>query len=58
MPIASEGQDVPFGVLIVGCNTRLPYDGDYATWIEVLRSGVSNGYATAVARASEIQRVE
>jgi signal transduction histidine kinase len=40
------------------CNPRRPFDEDYATWVDVLQSSLSNGWEATKARGEEIMRAE
>ncbi|KAJ1307038.1 hypothetical protein OPQ81_008017 [Rhizoctonia solani] len=43
LPIStSSTSSIPHALLVVGLNTRRPYDADYAAWLESLSAGVSN----------------
>lgn len=58
IPLSSEGDLAPLGVVILGLNTRRNFDADYSTWIDVLRSAMSSYLTGAVAREEEVKRSE
>jgi signal transduction histidine kinase/CheY-like chemotaxis protein len=51
LPIAKPGQDRPAGILVVGLSPRLPLDGDYRSFLDL----VAGQTATAVSSARVIQ---
>ncbi|TDL18928.1 hypothetical protein BD410DRAFT_792720 [Rickenella mellea] len=58
IPIAADDADVPGAVLILGLNSRRPYDDDYASWIDLTRVSL-NALLTAVkGRESDALRAE
>ncbi|KAL5528950.1 hypothetical protein ACEPAG_4924 [Sanghuangporus baumii] len=58
IPICVEDTDVPGAMLILGLNSRRPYDADYANWIDLFRLAM-NAMLTAVkGREADLIRAE
>ncbi|MDB5104801.1 MAG: hypothetical protein JWP91_2490 [Fibrobacteres bacterium] len=51
LPISKPGQERPAGILVVGLSPRLPLDGDYRSFLDL----VAGQTATAVSNARAIQ---
>ncbi|KAG8820403.1 hypothetical protein FRC17_010162, partial [Serendipita sp. 399] len=58
IPISSEGNAKPLGVLIAGLNTRRNFDADYNKWVDVMRSSMSSLLTASIAREDEVKRAE
>lgn len=60
IPIISEekSDDIPAMVMIVGLNSRRPYDGDYATWIDVMRVSLGTMLTSVMVKEAEHKRAE
>ncbi|KAG8934383.1 hypothetical protein FRC01_003340 [Tulasnella sp. 417] len=58
MPIAAEGDEVPIGVMVLGVNTRRPYDAEYQTWIELLHMTLSSTLTATLGREAELKKAE
>ncbi|KAL5490593.1 hypothetical protein ACEPAI_5427 [Sanghuangporus weigelae] len=58
IPICVEDADVPGAMLVLGLNSRRPYDADYANWIDLFRLTM-NAMLTAVkGREADLIRAE
>ncbi|KAL5533412.1 hypothetical protein ACEPAF_5188 [Sanghuangporus sanghuang] len=58
IPICVEDADVPGAMLVLGLNSRRPYDADYANWIDLFRLAM-NAMLTAVkGREADLIRAE
>lgn len=58
IPIVVEEADIPVAVLVMGLNSRRPYDEDYANWIDLFRVSM-NAMLTAVkGREADLIRAE
>ncbi|KAG8900968.1 hypothetical protein FRB99_005658 [Tulasnella sp. 403] len=58
IPIAAEGDDVPVAVMIVGLNTRRPYDEEHRNWIDLLHMTLNSTLTAALGREAEVRKVE
>jgi signal transduction histidine kinase len=60
IPIMSEdlGQDFPTVILIIGLNSRRPYDEDYATWFDVMRVSLGALFTSVMSKEAEHKRAE
>lgn len=58
IPIVVDDTDIPAAVLVMGLNSRRPYDDDYASWIDLFRLSL-NALLTAVkGREADLIRAE
>lgn len=58
IPLSSDADSSPLGVLIMGLNTRRTYDQEYARWVDVTRSTLCAMLTATKAREEEAQRLE
>ncbi|OCF34679.1 hypothetical protein I316_03722 [Kwoniella heveanensis BCC8398] len=59
VPICSEGSmDVPDAVMIMGLNVRRPFDAEYDSWLNAVRSQLVSSLAQAKASESEAMVAE
>lgn len=58
IPLSSDADSSPLGVLIMGLNTRRTYDQEYARWVDVTRSTLCAVLTATKAREEEVQRLE
>ncbi len=56
IPISAEGHELDQAVLMLGANTRAPYNQEYASWIDVVRMTLSSALTAVLSREAEIQR--
>ncbi|KAF8324461.1 uncharacterized protein EI90DRAFT_3129926 [Cantharellus anzutake] len=56
IPISAEGRELDQAVLILGVNTRAPYNREYASWIDVVRMTLSSALTAVLSREAETQR--
>ncbi|ELU37252.1 HisKA domain-containing protein [Rhizoctonia solani AG-1 IA] len=53
-----HGRTLPYGVLLLGINTRRAYDADYASWLESLGSALSNQLTAVLQREADMKMME
>ncbi|KAG9051349.1 hypothetical protein FS837_008444 [Tulasnella sp. UAMH 9824] len=58
MPIAVDGDDVPIAVIVLGVNTRRPYDEEYQTWIDLLHMTLNSTLTATLGREAELKKAE
>ncbi|KAG8934382.1 hypothetical protein FRC01_003339 [Tulasnella sp. 417] len=58
MPIAAEGDEVPIAVMVLGVNTRRPYDEEYQTWIDLLHMALNSTLTATLGREAELKKAE
>jgi len=58
IPLSSDADASPLGVLIMGLNTRRTYDQEYSRWVDVTRSTLCAMLTATKAREEEAQRLE
>lgn len=58
VPLSSEAETTPLGVVILGLNTRTLYGAEYSKWIDITRFSLSALLTAVIAREEEIQRSE
>ncbi|KAG8829690.1 hypothetical protein FRC17_006185, partial [Serendipita sp. 399] len=58
MTLSSDSDAKPLGVIILGLNTRRPFDADYSKWIDVLRSSLGSYMTGCISREEEVKRAE
>ena len=58
IPIGSEDSDWPNCILILGLNTRRPYDKEYNNWIELLHLSLNSLLTAVKGREADITRAE
>ena len=58
IPLSSDADSSPLGVLIMGLNTRRTYDQEYSRWVDVTRSTLCAMLTATKAREEEAQRLE
>lgn len=58
IPLSSDADSSPLGVLIMGLNTRRTYDQEYTRWVDVTRSTLCAMLTATKAREEEAQRLE
>ena len=58
IPLSSDADSSPLGVLIMGLNTRRTYDQEYSRWVDVTRSTLCAMLTATKAREDEAQRLE
>ncbi|KAG8979497.1 hypothetical protein FRC05_008486 [Tulasnella sp. 425] len=58
MPIAAEGDEVPIAVVVLGVNTRRPYDKEYQTWIDLLHMTLNSTLTATLSREAELKKAE
>ncbi|KAG8895148.1 hypothetical protein FRC00_007899 [Tulasnella sp. 408] len=66
MPIAAEGDEVPIAVMVLGVNTRRPYDEviltkwpkEYQTWIDLLHMTLNSTLTATLGREAELKKAE
>ncbi|KAI5119585.1 hypothetical protein M0805_006470 [Coniferiporia weirii] len=58
IPIVVDDTDIPAAMLVLGLNSRRPYDEDYASWVDLFRLSL-NALLTAVkGREADLIRAE
>lgn len=58
IPITTDDADLPVAVLILGLNSRRPYDEDYEAWIELTRLALNSLLTAVKGRESDLKRAE
>ncbi|ORY23447.1 hypothetical protein BCR39DRAFT_349936 [Naematelia encephala] len=59
VPICSESTlDIPQAVLVLGLNVRRPFDGEYDSWVHVIRSQLASSLVSVKASEEESKRQE
>ncbi|KAG8997175.1 hypothetical protein FRB93_000461 [Tulasnella sp. JGI-2019a] len=58
IPLATEGEEVPAAVIIIGLNTRRPYDKEQRTWIDLISFSLSSTLTAALGRETEVKKTE
>jgi hypothetical protein len=58
IPLSSDADSSPLGVLIMGLNTRRTYDQEYSRWMDVTRSTLCAMLTATKAREEEAMRLE
>ncbi|KAG8887410.1 hypothetical protein FRB98_009674 [Tulasnella sp. 332] len=58
IPVATDDDEVPAAVMIIGLNTRRPYDTEQRTWISLLRVSLSYTLTAALGREAEVKKAE
>ncbi|KAF8749105.1 His Kinase A (phosphoacceptor) domain [Rhizoctonia solani] len=53
-----NGRLLPYAVLLVGLNTRRPYDADYASWLEGMAANLSNQLTVVLQREADMKLIE
>ena len=56
IPVSAEGHELDQAVLVLGANTRAPYNREYASWIDVVRMTLSSALTAVLSREAETQR--
>ena len=49
---------LPHAVMLLGLNTRRPYDADYAAWLESVGAGLSNQLTVVLQREADTRMIE
>jgi hypothetical protein len=55
---SAHGRTLPYGVLVLGINTRRAYDADYASWLESVGSVLSNQLTAVLQREADMRMME
>ncbi|KAG8992908.1 hypothetical protein FRB90_000870, partial [Tulasnella sp. 427] len=58
MPIAAEGDEVPIAIMVLGVNTRRPYDKEYQTWIDLVHMTLNSTLTATLGREAELKKAE
>jgi len=58
IPLSSDADSSPLGVLIMGLNTRRTYDQEYSRWVDLTRSTLCAMLTATKAREEEARRLE
>ncbi len=58
VPLLGQGEDRPFGAMVVGLNPYRPFDGDYRSFLQLLGGQIASGLASAQAYEAAQQRAE
>lgn len=58
IPITAEGDAGDAAVLIMGINSRRPYDDPYASWIDVMRMTLGSSLNAVLGREAETRRAD
>ncbi|KAL5511938.1 hypothetical protein ACEPAH_5157 [Sanghuangporus vaninii] len=58
IPICVEDADVPGAMLVLGLNSRRPYDADYANWIDLFRLAMNTMLTAVKGREADLIRAE
>lgn len=58
LPISLESARIPNAVLILGLNTRRPYDAEYASFVDITRLTLSSTLGATLGREADLQRAE
>lgn len=58
IPITAEGDTADAAVLILGINSRRPYDDQYASWIDVMRMTLGSALNAVLGREAETRRAD
>lgn len=58
IPITAEGETGAAAVLILGINSRRPYDDAYANWIDVMRMTLGSALNAVLGREAETRRAD
>lgn len=58
IPITVDDADLPVAVLILGLNSRRPYDADYEGWIELTRLSLNSLLTAVKGREADLKRAE
>ena len=58
IPICAEETDIPAAVLVMGLNSRRPYNDDYATWIDLFRLAMNSMITAVKGREADLIRAE
>ncbi|KAG8756580.1 hypothetical protein FRC14_002922, partial [Serendipita sp. 396] len=58
MTLSSDADAKPLGIVILGLNTRRPFDADYSRWVDVLRSSLGSYLDGSISREEEVKRAE
>ncbi|KAG8690757.1 hypothetical protein FRC11_009316 [Ceratobasidium sp. 423] len=53
-----NGRVLPYAVLLLGLNTRRPYDADYASWLESVGASLSNQLTVVLQREADMRLIE
>ncbi|CAE6499988.1 unnamed protein product [Rhizoctonia solani] len=53
-----NGRLLPYAVLLLGLNTRRPYDADYASWLESVGGSLSNQLTVVLQREADMRLIE
>jgi PAS domain-containing protein len=56
LPIRSSSEDRLHGVMVLGLNTRLPYDEEYSNYIHLVRGLLATGLATIKLHEEDLSR--
>ncbi|KAI0320178.1 hypothetical protein OF83DRAFT_1281345 [Amylostereum chailletii] len=57
IPITVDDSDIPGGILVLGLNSRRPYDEDYRGWIDILRVSLCALLTAVQGREADAMRV-
>ncbi|KAG8887667.1 hypothetical protein FRB98_009229 [Tulasnella sp. 332] len=58
IPLGTEGEEVPAAIIIIGLNTRRPYDQEQRTWIDLINLSLSSTLTAALGREAEVRKAE
>lgn len=58
IPIAPKGEGAEAAVLILGVNSRRPYNEIYSNWVDVLRMTLSSALSAVLGREAETRRAD
>jgi hypothetical protein len=58
VPITVDDADLPVALLVMGLNSRRPYDEDYEAWIELTRLSLNSLLTAVKGRESDLIRAE
>ncbi|CAE7221364.1 unnamed protein product [Rhizoctonia solani] len=53
-----NGRTLPACVVVLGLNTRRPYDADYASWLESVGGSLSNQFTVVLQREADMKLIE
>ncbi|KAH8117651.1 hypothetical protein DFH11DRAFT_1724631 [Phellopilus nigrolimitatus] len=58
IPIVVDDAEIPSAVVVLGLNSRRPYDDDYAGWIDLLRISLNSLLTAVKGREADLIRAE
>lgn len=58
IPIGFDDAKLPQAVLVLGVNTRRPYDAEYKEFVDIMRLSLTSTLAATLGREAEVQKAE